>query len=234
MARLVQLQTLRTKAYQRADQELMTDRFPESEVNQYINDGLTELYDMLVSACGYSYYGTSTSFSCAYNTVSYALPSDFYKSYKVVYVPGNGTYQYELDRLSEVDEPLLMSTTTSVYPHFYRVRATSIDILPAPQMTDTIRLEYIPVCPSLVLDTDTFDGVDGFEEYAVCYAARRMAVKDSDMELANLIYQDMNRQMTRIQRMGAERDKGRPQRVQDVRGALNGIWRRRRPWMWGN
>lgn len=228
MARTSTLAALRTSAYRRADQENLTERFPETEVTDYINEGIAELWDMLVSANGNAYYGKSSTISLVANTGSYSLPADFYKFHKLIYNgPGTNT-KIELQRLAEETENELL-TETSQWPMYYRVRASSLDIFPTPRFAGTCTLYYVPCATKLVNVGDTFDGINGWEEYVVCYAARRMAIKDADFELANMIYQDMNRQIQRIERMSADRDRGNPQRIKDVRGALpdRAIHRRR-------
>lgn len=229
MARTSTLSELRTEAYRRADQENLTERFPTSEVNNYVNQGIAELWDMLVSANGYAYYGNTATINLVSGTTSYTLPTDFYKLHKVIYVGSTLGGRLELERLSEADEVALQVATSRV-PLYYRVRAGYLDVLPKPGATATLSVSYVPYATKLVSDTDTFDGINGFEEYVVCYAARRMAIKDADFELANMIYQDMNRQVERIERMASDRDKGHPERVQDIRGAI--IWRRpKRLWL---
>ena len=229
MARTATLLQLRTSAYRRADQEDLTERFPTTEVTDYVNEGIGELWDMLVAANGYSYYGVKSTIPLVNNQNSYSLPADFYKLQKVIFIGSTLGGRLELSRLSEADEVALM-TSRSMVPLFYRVRAAYLDVYPAPFGTGSLELGYVPCATKLVNDTDTFDGINGFEEYVVCYAARRMAIKDADFELANMIYQDMNRQVERIERMAADRDKGHPERVQDIRGAIQ--WRRpKRLWL---
>ncbi len=48
---------LKADAYKLADLEDFTDRYPSTEVGRYINQGISELWDLLVSANGYAYYG---------------------------------------------------------------------------------------------------------------------------------------------------------------------------------
>lgn len=229
MARTATLSELRTGAYRRADQENLTERFPTSEVTGYVNDGIAELWDMLVNANGYSYYGITSTINLVAGTSSYSLPADFYKLHKVIYVGSTLGGRLELDRLSEADEVALQVATSRV-PLYYRVRSGFLDVLPRPATSASLSLSYVPCATKLVSDNDTFDGINGFEEYVVCYAARRMSIKDADFELANMIYQDMNRQIERIERMAADRDKGHPERVQDIRGAIS--WRRpKRLWL---
>lgn len=57
MARTRQFSELRSDAYKLSDLESFTDRFPASEVGRYINQGISELWDLLVAAKGYAYFG---------------------------------------------------------------------------------------------------------------------------------------------------------------------------------
>lgn len=229
MARTATLLQLRTSAYRRADQEELYERFPTTEVTDYVNEGIGELWDMLVSANGYAYYGTKNTIALVNNQTAYSLPADFYKLQKVIFVGSTVGGRLELSRLSEADE-VALQVARSMVPMYYRIRASYLDVYPAPFGSGSLELSYVPCANKLVNDSDTFDGINGFEEYVVCYAARRMAIKDADFELANMIYQDMNRQIERIERMAADRDRGHPERVQDIRGAM--VWRRpKRLWI---
>lgn len=48
---------MRADAYKLADLEAFTTRYPASEVGRYINQGISELWDLLIASRGYSYFG---------------------------------------------------------------------------------------------------------------------------------------------------------------------------------
>lgn len=212
----ITLEALRLGARQRADQLGFEDRFPDAEVDGYINAGIAEVYDMLVSAQGYAYYGVQETYPVAADTESFALPVDFYKAYKVEYI--NGSTRYELDRVSETDVSDL-SNIEAGRPLYFRVRASQLDVFPAVSTGSTILLSYVPSATQLVNPSDTFDGINGWEEYVMVFAAKKMSLKDADFELVNYHLGELNRLEERIKRMAADRTSGKPQRIQDVRGA---------------
>ncbi len=76
----------------------------------------------------------------------------------------------------------------------------------------------------------TFDGINGWEEYLVCFAARCALLKDDERELAGEMLQEMERLKLRIQALAPKRDMHRARRVKDVRGGRFPAWLGRR---WG-
>ena len=79
MTDFVALNTLRDEARQRADQ-VNTTFVTDSELNGYLNNSWSELYDILVSKYHDDYFLTSTSITVTSGTSSYSLPSNFYKA----------------------------------------------------------------------------------------------------------------------------------------------------------
>lgn len=315
MSRTRQFSELRADAYKLSDLESFTDRYPASEVGRYVNQGISELWDLLVSSKGYAYYGkayystpsltgtgttppavtvagvpkigTATAFdfhvdivtggtlgtmtfrystnngtsygstilsstsgihylsdvgltvtfaSGTYNAdnvyagsaqskprttrgaMTYALPTDFYKTHRIWLTDASSSV-IELEKVAANDESALLESDNSV-PRYWQERDGYVDLLPTPDGTYTINLNYVPVAPILYADSDLFDGLNGFEEYPVCFAAYEMLLKEGDIEMANMVMQKMNKMQSRIKTMTAERDQSTPQRVQDVRGAL--------------
>lgn len=320
MARSRTLSNLRSDAYKWADLENFTNRYPASEVTRYVNQGISELWDMLVAARGYAYYGkpyivlpsltksggsggdgavaisgvpvlgtrttyqfyleitttgaigvgafkwsadggstfqqtgvvtaasvalqnsdgtpsgltvtfaggvtddaTYTATAAAPTTTSgqltYALPTDFYKLHKVWLTDGPLTTYAPLERVAPYEEPMLRSE--SGLPRFIEIHDGYYDLFPEPSGSYTINMLYVPRAAELVNDTDAFDGINGWEDYVAGYAARRMALKEGDVEVVNLIQQDLNKLTARIEKLGADRDSGTPKKVQDVRGVLS-------------
>lgn len=313
-------------AYKAADMEGFTERYPVAEVTRYINQGVAELWDLLVAAKGYAYFGrpyyklstTSTTLSAgaitlsgtvvtgttatvdvrikvtvsgalgtsavqysldggttyngtditlnavtilsdsglianatsatyqghsgqvvtvsAYNpvtvadTTSYRLPDDFYKLHQAYLINGSSPMQL-LDRLGFVeDAPSRYGyfATTGGYPGSYDLRSNFIDILPAPSGAWTLKIWYVPKATTLTNADDAFDGINGWEDYPVAYAAKKILNKEADFEMANMVQQDLNKLRERIQVMSKDRDYGRAQQVQDIRGALSHRSRLRR------
>lgn len=224
MARTRSLAELRADAYKRADVEGASDRHPSTDVTRYVNQGIAELYDLLVEARGRSYYrkGGGHPLTTAANTTRYALPADFYRLISVRVTNAGGDV---LAPFRAEDEPALREAGASTdWPTHYELQDGYIELLPAHRAGSTVRLDYVPVATQLAADGDTFDGINGWEEYVVAFAARCMAFRDEERELARDLEGEMMRLTKRIQKLAPTRDTFRAERVKDVRG---GMWWRR-------
>ena len=153
---------------------------------------------------------------------TYVLPPDFYKLHQLTLTSGT-QWTLPLSPVNHVDKPYWMTSNvqSSIRPGYYEIRAGYYDFWPAPHGEYTINLAYVPCATVLVNSSDTFDGINGWEDYGTHWAARKMLLKEGDIEMANLVTQDMNKIGQRITNMAAERDQGASSRVQDARGALS-------------
>lgn len=187
MARVVTLADLVTRLDQRADIE-NDQHFGTAEKVTLINEGLTDLYDELVAAAPPDYYLKDHSFSTTGDEAGYTLPDDFYKLRRV---------QARLDGTTQRRSLLPMQPDE-------RVALT-------PSVGASIVVEYIPVCPTLVEDSDAFDGVNGWEEAVVLWAAVK-AFQKKRLPIADLAgqYQQM---VARIRANGYQ-DPGSPPMIQ--------------------
>lgn len=220
MARPVTLAAMRLRARRYADME-NSQFVTDSEVNGYLNDSLADLYDQLVAAYGEDYYMQTALISTIANTSAYSLPVTFYKLSGVVRIDQSVTPERFMGVLPRWERLEIFRTANSLdtqYPA-YRVVGDTIQFSPIPAAGLTIRLYYIPASPVLATDGDTFDGVNGFEDWACLDAAIKMMDKEEgDTSGLEMRKQRLER---RIMDMGANRDANEPARVTDVSG--NGL-----------
>jgi hypothetical protein len=223
MARGRSLSDLRNDSYKRADCEGATDRHTPDDVTRYVNQGGAELYDIIVEARGRSYFRKSPplSITTLAGTSFYAFsddedsPSDFYRLISVRRQGHESLRSFTPDEeadLRRADSPIGV-------PTHYELRPGGIELLPLHGAGTVIVVDYVPTYTDLVEDDDTFDGINGWEEYVVCFAARCMAVKDEEWQLANALKADMASLRDRISKLAPTRDGFRPERVKDVRGS---------------
>lgn len=211
---LVTLSAFRDRARQRAD--MVNSRFvTDAELNNYINASIDELYDLLIASRGENYYVKSYSFTTSINVDSYALPADFLKLMGVDYV--TSTTQaitlkaFRWQERNRFREPFY---NTRNYNLMYQVRGDNLVFIPTPNGSQQIKLWYIPRAMDLTSDTDSFDGINGWEEYVVIDAAIKMRVKEeSPVDELLLAKQDMK---ARILAASSGRDSGEPARVVDT------------------
>lgn len=222
MSLTVTLASLKTQARQRADME-NSSFVSDSELLALINNSYAELYDILVQAYGSNYFALETTLTMDQNTQKYALPSDFYKLLGVDLLI-DGTYGLATARYVTLDpfefqernrfSNIVVSTVAGTYPNYrYRLMGQYLRFI-APQTGDTIVVHYVPRVTLLVNDSDTVDGVNGFEEYIIIDAAIKMAIKE-ESDVSALMAQKQGI-MNRIKMMSAQRDVGRAPKVSDV------------------
>jgi len=225
MSRGRALSDLRDDAYKRADCEGATDRHPPADVTRYLNQGGAELYDIIVEARGRSFFRKSPplSLTTLADTSFYAFTgaTDFYR---LISVRRAGPGGESLVAMQPQDDAWLREPgNTMPWPTHYELRPGGIELLPLHRAGVTVVVEYVPVYTDLVADGDKFDGVNGWEEYQVCFAAKCMATKDEEWPLVGELKAEMARLRDRIAKLAPTRDAFRAERVKDVRG--RGRWR---------
>lgn len=217
----VTLAELKARARERADM-VNSAYIADARLTEYINASAQELYDLLVQA-NQDYYTTLTTSTVSSGSSSITLPSDLYKLRGVDLDFGGEwcpiwPYEYlERGRWQNV-------TANRVYVNTrYRIIGSSLELLPADQASGDYRIRYVPLMTVMADDADTFDGLNGFEEYIVIDAAIKMKSKEESS--TSDLKDEKARIRQRILAMADVRDLGAPDVVQDVR-PMGGIgWR---------
>jgi hypothetical protein len=95
----------------------------------------------------------------------------------------------------------------------YRLTGNYIQIVPIASQGQTIRMWYAPRPVVLMADTDTVDGISGFEELVAIHAAIKALTKEESdvMELTN----ELNMKIQEIENAAANRDIGEPEKISD-------------------
>lgn len=217
MARTVTLSSLRSQVRQRAD--MVNSTFvSDAEVNQYINNSVAELYDILIQKFGNEYNITSSNITTVAGTDTYNLPSDFYKLVGVDLLV-SGTDYVSLLPFMFIERNRWNGTTArtafGVSGLRYHLIGSTVRFVPMPDAAQTIKLWYIPYISELGNDAATLDGVNGYEEYVIIDAAIKCLQKEeSDVTVLALQKQAM---LQRIESAAENRDAGMGDRVSDVR-----------------
>lgn len=76
MARVFTLTELTLRVRQKSDME--NSQLPDAEIATYLNESISELYDLLIENAGQEYFLKTYTFSTTANQDTYFLPSDFY------------------------------------------------------------------------------------------------------------------------------------------------------------
>jgi hypothetical protein len=187
-----------------------------------INGALAELYDLLVAARGHEYYATDATLSIVSGTATYSLASDFYQLLSVRLEWGDG----ELEELTPaaVRQRTAFENTLAPWQRgsikAYRLRGTqaasaqTMEFFPTPTTSVTARYRYIPAFALLDDDTDTFDGVNGWEKLVALKAAiEYRTIAEKPLGTLPQLYQEC---FTRIQSLGDQRNANYAEQVQNV------------------
>lgn len=205
MASNVSLATALAEVRQRTHYE-NSQFVTDPELTNWINRSLKRLYDLLVGT--FEEYNLSTADSLIASGNTFAIPADFYKLLGVDYIVSLPDQFQALPRIGWQER------NGSRYG--YALRAANVVILPYSWAAGkTFRLSYIPVIATLANPGDTFDGIDGYEEYVfldVCCKILAKADRDASMFLQAKADMEAN-----IQASAHNRDAGEPPHVSDVR-----------------
>lgn len=227
MANTVTLAQLKTQIRERADMENSTF-ISDTELLSYINLSYAELYDLLVSRFE-DYYTLSTNLTISSGS-SVALPTDFYKLRGVdlrLDSSGNSwsavpkfNFNNRNTRSANVSRLLSGQFNTS-----YRIVGSDLHMVPTDNATGTYRLWYVPVYTPLASDSDTLDGVNGWEEYIIVDAAIKMLAKEE----SSTTHLDQQKQalIDRVEQMAQNRDMDQPEVIADVSVIHRSDWS---PW----
>jgi hypothetical protein len=223
VANQVSGQTLINEAYKRADQEGATDRHPRTDVLRYVNQGRRELFDLLIEANGRGYFRAASPWeiTTTENTTLYTsgYPAQFYRLVSVRVDDDNvGQPLFPFTPTEEAD--LRREGVSAYFPTHYEMRPNGLCVLPEHAAGKTITVEYIAAPADLTDAADSYvDGVNGWEEYIVYFAAMCIAEKDEDEGTIARCDAGLKRMHARIAKLAPKRDAFRPKRVTDVRGA---------------
>ena len=249
MAAPITLLEMRTRARSLSNMETASPSsfVQNSEMNQWINDGIKVLYDKLVHARGEDYYCVESAVIPLVSGVSnYALPivdksgvsAPFYQLLEVVCT--NGSDYFRMMRFQRGETADAMNTHSFGYGFGtiptamnlrFRLGTNYIEIRPTPAVTGWgFIVYYVPICPTLVADIDTFDGIDGFEDFAVLWAAIRALTKEESDTSALVSQFSLIDQ--RIGKMAPNRDSSQTRRISDTRQDSAGVWSRRLRGQW--
>ncbi len=197
-----------------------SDFISDSELNSFINASYAELYDILVSRFEDYYTTTSTHTVTAGNT-SFAVPADFYKLRGVDRQIGSSNDFYALLKFNFSERNWrnrrLNRTLFGQSNVNYRLVGNNVELVPNDHAAGTYKLWYVPAYTTLSSDSDTLDGVNGWEEYIVVDACIKCLEKEESSTTS------FERQKTRLERrieeMASMRDIEQPERVTDTQAS---------------
>ncbi len=219
------LQQIRESARQYADMT-GSDFRTDAEVNHLVNLGLRSLWSVLVQS-DQDRYLARTEIATTSGTQEYTLPDDFVAARLVERLQSSGSevgWPIERYNLSEGHgdgttswESYSRDGAGLRYAIVMQGRdgsATRLRFDENPQ-NRFFRVWYEQRIDDLVADGDTFDGVNGWEDWAALWAAEQLlAEEESAFEHLSMRRAELTQ---RIQSIAGDRDMGRAPRVARIR-----------------
>ncbi len=211
MPRTRTLTEMQAECRQRTEQE-GSQFVSDNELGRYLNQSCAKLWGKLVRARGDQYYKTSVNQVVDSVNATFVLPDDFFKLVGIdVAIDGRVRTLHPLDWSRRAD--YLSSPVPWTYegPLAYDIAGPGVSFYPTPQAARLVTLWYVPWSP--ILGDDVFDGINGWEHYAILDTCIAMLSKEeSDTRDLRLERDDME---ARIDELSSTRDDGAPARVQD-------------------
>jgi hypothetical protein len=215
-----------TKAQQRADM-VNSSFISDSEWEGMANATLQHLYEKLIEAYGADYLvQQSSDFTTDGVTDTLTLPTDFFKLLGVDIKVNAGqnawrsVYRFNFADRNQYSIHGVVTVLGGSWTR-YRLRGTKLWLTPLPAAGQTLRFWYAPLFTPLTLDADSFDGINGWEEWAVNdIAMKALAKEESDLSGVMALQQVQN---DRLQSIIDNRDAGEPATVTDVYAMNDGV-----------
>lgn len=171
----VTLANLRLRARSRADQPI-AGFVTEAELLDWINEGVQQLHEKLVSAYGEEYVSTSANLVVAAGVAP--LPAGFFKLQSIEMDISGVTctlLPYTQQERNAYKNSLALPGGTK--PR-YKLVAGNVRLLPVQVNGTVVAITYAPEATLLVNAGDSINFPNGWEKYVVLYAAIQMMEKE--------------------------------------------------------
>lgn len=236
---------IRLNAMQRADR-VNSNFVTLPEWNQYINQAMFELYDLVTTVYEDYFIAQPIQFATNGALSQYPLPNGiltfqdglnvsqslvapaFYKLVRVdlqVQNVNNGYVTMKKFNFIDGNDYVFPNSASTIYGVFncrYRVMGGNIQFIPTPTGGQGIRLWYIPRLTMLLQDTDTTTiGINGWIEYVIVRAAKYAL--DKEESDSSILTQELMFLKQRIQEAASYRDVGQPDTISNTRGVTGGF-----------
>lgn len=197
----------------------------DANIEERGNANLRKVYLALVRARGHEYYRAHVDITTASGQSTYAPNVPMLALLSVSRQSGNGEWEPLWD-FNESERHDFDSWPLSQYGEAarFQLRGNNLEIQPTPRTAETLRLSYVPNFTPITKSLgNSFDGIVGFEEWAVWETLAEFQSKDSaDWTLSMKKAADW---ALEVESMAQKRNLSSPRRVQRVRHRRRGSFR---------
>lgn len=194
--------------------------FTPTQVKLWLNNAQKEVQKRLLQA-GQNYYVECVQTTLVYGQKTYALPDNFKELNRLEIVTQN------LGSLNETTTPVLpitlnqvdLTSTLAGVPQFYYIKRNNLVLVPVPNVTYPLRLNYSYAVGDMLNDSDTPDVPEQYHELIALIAAEDGFLKDG--RASELLTKRLAEFKLDMDRDAAERNVDVPRRVVET-GADSG------------
>jgi hypothetical protein len=166
----------------------------DAEIESRGNANLRKVYLALVRARGANYYRASWDFQTQVGVSTYTMMVQILEAISMSrQINGTWTpmFDFQESERHDFDEWPFIAFGDISRLHCatrFQLRGGNLEIAPTPESVDTLRLNYIPSYTNITkAGGETFDGVAGFQEWAIWETVAEFQQKDSaDWQLSML------------------------------------------------
>lgn len=152
--------------------------FTREKVKQWLNNGQLEVQKRLVDA-GQNWYLKCVQTTMVANQTHYALPEDFLKTHRIAIVDSVGTANETENALTPITlQEQRFLGQMAAYPQAFYLKKDRLVILPKPDTTYTMRLEYSYRVADMVQDAEEPDCPEQYHELVAIEGALPGFIKD--------------------------------------------------------
>lgn len=184
--------------------------FTTTQVNVWINQAQREVQKMLLNA-SQDYYTKCVSTTTVADQKRYQFPTDFLKVLRLVYISsgsGSSAVKSKIDPITRNEQDLLGYNKTGA-PSAYYMYKNTFALVPIPDSTYTLELDYVYRVADLTADAEEPDVPEDYHEYMAILAARDGFLRDgrdlSPIERKLRHYEELFRENAQQRRQDAPR-----------------------------
>jgi hypothetical protein len=189
----------------------------DANIEERGNANLRKVFLALVRARGHDYFRAFTDITTEPNVSSYPLAANLLETLSLDRKVGDRWEEVlDFNEAERNERDYWFSCIRSGAPFRFQLRGNNIEFSPVPRTVEIFRLHYVPqFTPITRALGNSFDGVAGFEEWAVWETLAEFQAKDSSdwtLSMAKAGWWEKE-----VESMAGKRNAGMPKRVQRVR-----------------
>jgi hypothetical protein len=219
----VSLATLLTRTRQRSNLEGTTAGgfLPDAELIDSINGSIADWYDLVRgSTWGGQWFRVPWNFTTVANTSAYALPGN---CASVISIDAQLSPSLTpISCLRYQEEQRNWFKLLQIYGWFvnqavwYQLQGPNVNFAPVPQSAFAITINYVPTAPQLSSYDDTFDSINGWDEWIVLDAGIKCLIKDGQLDMIQELKAQRESQRARIAAAAPQRDLNQSEGVHET------------------